>query len=75
MERQCKSLISDHIQRNSRNPKCRTRPLDRTGEDKSDSAHPEMKYIIVGANGVSNSEMRDFFAELGRTRVFAEAYN
>jgi len=34
-----------------------------------------MKYIIVGANGVSNSEMRDFFAELGRTRVFAEAYN
>jgi hypothetical protein len=39
------------------------------------NAPPEMKYVIVGTHGVSNSEMRDFFAELGRTRVFTEAYN
>ena len=34
-----------------------------------------MKYVLISANVVSNSEMRDFFAELGRTKVFAEAYN
>ena len=33
------------------------------------STHPKMKYIIVGANCVSNSEMMDFFAELGRIRL------
>jgi hypothetical protein len=35
------------------------------------SAHPE---ISGGTSDVSNSEMRYFCAELGRTRIFAEAY-
>jgi hypothetical protein len=35
------------------------------------SFHPG---ILLGTSAVSNSEMRYFCAELGRTRVFAEAY-